>query len=289
MSHSTTVAVPLYHNSAFQPGLDALSLWLEDNQYSQHAREAILAHAAAHGTPSGSPYLDAEDEAGAAFVDGLEHVPGDSSGWDDPSVFIDADSLREAAEATPEPEADRFHPGRRDPRPSRIRGYPRHARAIRRRHPGRRRRALQARGPPLGRHASPGSIWRCTANTSPSTLEGRETPLTQATARKADRQGGRSSSAEAPVQPRDPRSHIPATSPTPPLVAGAIREGMRFILSPRWPAQEPTASVPCPPRTDGTPKFRPVRLPEFGVRSCSVDRDTPQTIGCTRGRVWRRG
>ena len=65
MSHSTTVAVPLYHNSAFQPGLDALSLWLEDNSYSQHARDRILAHAAVDGTPSGSPYLDAEDEAGS--------------------------------------------------------------------------------------------------------------------------------------------------------------------------------------------------------------------------------
>jgi hypothetical protein len=113
MNHSTTAAVPLYRNPAFQPGLDALSAFLAENQYSMHAIDRILAHAAAHGTPTGSPYLDAEDESGAtdAFVDGLDPVSGDSSGWDDPSVFLDADSLREAAEATPEPEADRSIPG----------------------------------------------------------------------------------------------------------------------------------------------------------------------------------
>jgi hypothetical protein len=113
MSHSITIAVPLYLNPAFQPGLDVLSLWLAERGYSTQAIDRILAHAAIHGTPTGSPYLDADDEAGAtdAFVDGLEPVLGDSSGWDDPSVFIDADSLREAAEATSEPEGDRSIPG----------------------------------------------------------------------------------------------------------------------------------------------------------------------------------
>src|SRR5512140_2369787 len=37
---------------------------------------------------------------------------------------------------------------------------------------------------------------------------------------------------------------------------------MRFILRPQWPAREPTASVPCPSRTDGTPRFPPVPLPD---------------------------
>src|SRR4051812_24410383 len=37
---------------------------------------------------------------------------------------------------------------------------------------------------------------------------------------------------------------------------------MRFILRPRWPAREPTASVPCPSRTDGTPRFPPLPLPD---------------------------
>src|SRR5258708_32143192 len=30
----------------------------------------------------------------------------------------------------------------------------------------------------------------------------------------------------------------------------------------RWPAREPTASVPCPSRTHGTPQSRPVPLPD---------------------------
>src|SRR5271157_4770184 len=37
---------------------------------------------------------------------------------------------------------------------------------------------------------------------------------------------------------------------------------MRFILRPQWPTREPTASVPCPSRTDGTPRFPPVPLPD---------------------------
>jgi hypothetical protein len=110
MSHSTTVAVPLYRNSAFQPGLDALSAFLAENQYSMHAIDRILAHAAAHGTPTGSPYLDGEDESGAndAFVDGLESVLLDSPGWDDPSVFLDVDSILEAAQGLDD--ADRSIP-----------------------------------------------------------------------------------------------------------------------------------------------------------------------------------
>jgi hypothetical protein len=109
MSHSTTVAVPLYLNPAFRPGLDALSLWLAERGYSAHAIDRILAHAA-NGTPTGSPYLDAEDETGAsdAFVDGLEPVPGDSPGWDDPGVFIDVDSILEAAQGLDD--ADRSIP-----------------------------------------------------------------------------------------------------------------------------------------------------------------------------------
>src|SRR5208282_853876 len=32
-------------------------------------------------------------------------------------------------------------------------------------------------------------------------------------------------------------------------------------LCPQWPAREPTASMPCPSRTDCTPRFPPVPLP----------------------------
>ena len=110
MSHSTPVAVPLYLNPAFQPGLDALSLWLAERGYSTHAIDRILADAAAHGTPTGSAYLDPGDEAGAtdAFVDGLEPVSFDSPGWDDPGVFIDVDSILEAAQGIDD--ADRSIP-----------------------------------------------------------------------------------------------------------------------------------------------------------------------------------
>jgi hypothetical protein len=100
VNHSTTRGVPLDRNPALRPGLDALSLWLAEQRYSTHAIGRILAHAATEGTPTGSPYLDAEDEAGAreAFVDALAPVPGDSPAWDDPAVYLDAESLREAAD-----------------------------------------------------------------------------------------------------------------------------------------------------------------------------------------------
>jgi hypothetical protein len=110
MSHSITIAVPLYLNPAFQPGLDVLSLWLAERGYSTQAIDRILAHAAIHGTPTGSPYLDAEDESGAAdaFADGLESVSFDSPDWDDPGVFIDVDSILEAAQGLDD--ADRSIP-----------------------------------------------------------------------------------------------------------------------------------------------------------------------------------
>lgn len=89
MSHS--ISVPLFINPAVRPGLDALSLWLEQAHYSQHAREAILAHAAREGTPTGSSYLEAEDEAGAtgAYLRALPAVPYADPAWDDESVILD--------------------------------------------------------------------------------------------------------------------------------------------------------------------------------------------------------
>jgi len=85
MSILHSPSTPFYTNPIFQSGLDALSWWLEENHYSQHAREAVLAHTAAEGTPTGCAYLEAEDEGPAteAFVGVLPAVPYDSAEWGD--------------------------------------------------------------------------------------------------------------------------------------------------------------------------------------------------------------
>jgi hypothetical protein len=46
----------------------ALQGWLMDNHYCPHAAGRIVAYAAEEGTPTGSPYLDREDEATATEV-----------------------------------------------------------------------------------------------------------------------------------------------------------------------------------------------------------------------------
>lgn len=109
MSHSRGISLMV--NPALRPGLDALSWWLEDNHYSQHAREAILAHTAAEGTPTGSVYLEAEDEAEAteAFVSALPAVSMDDAAWDRPDVFLDAQMLADGTHPFPfgdEPDDD---------------------------------------------------------------------------------------------------------------------------------------------------------------------------------------
>jgi hypothetical protein len=85
MSILRTPSALFYTNPAIRPGLDALSWWLEEHHYSQHAREAILAHVAGEGTPTGCPYLEAEDEGPAteAFVSALPAVAYDSATWGD--------------------------------------------------------------------------------------------------------------------------------------------------------------------------------------------------------------
>lgn len=62
-----------------------MSWWLRENHYIPHAREAVLAHTAEAGTPTGSIYLDPEDEAAAteAFVGALPAIPFDSAEWGD--------------------------------------------------------------------------------------------------------------------------------------------------------------------------------------------------------------
>jgi hypothetical protein len=64
--------------------LEQLGVLLTDYHYSQHAKERILAYTAVHGTPSGCPELDREDEHDAelVFTSELPAVPFDSSAWD---------------------------------------------------------------------------------------------------------------------------------------------------------------------------------------------------------------
>lgn len=101
MAHLTMRGIPVLTNPRLRPGLDALSWWLEDNHYSRHALERILAHAALAGTPTGSAYLESGDEAAAseAFTAALEPVPFDDPAWADESVYLDRESLLETAKA----------------------------------------------------------------------------------------------------------------------------------------------------------------------------------------------
>jgi hypothetical protein len=85
-----------------QSALDALGLFLHENRYSQHAKERIVRHAAATGELAGcvlSGHLESEDEAGAtgAFLRAMEAVPYDDPTWSDPSIWLDVDSIMDAA------------------------------------------------------------------------------------------------------------------------------------------------------------------------------------------------
>jgi hypothetical protein len=65
---------------------------LTDYRYTPHAIAAVLAYTAAHGTPSGSAYLDREDEADAteAYISGLDPVPYSSPEWGPDGLDIEA-------------------------------------------------------------------------------------------------------------------------------------------------------------------------------------------------------
>lgn len=117
--NSTTL--PIYLNPALRPGLDALDWWLADAHYSQHARERIVSFAAAEGTLTGSPYLEAEDEADATdtFIGALPAVAGDNPAWDDQTVILDARLLADGNHPWPIPivsdDDDRTIPPELDP------------------------------------------------------------------------------------------------------------------------------------------------------------------------------
>jgi hypothetical protein len=78
-----------------QFALRALAWWLLSRDYSQHSREAIVAHAAAEGTPTGCGYLDPSDEAAATetFIGAMAPVPSDDPAWDDETMCLDAEML----------------------------------------------------------------------------------------------------------------------------------------------------------------------------------------------------
>lgn len=73
----------LTRNAIPVQALKALEAYLWDHHYSRHALEQIVAFAAAEGTPTGSPYLDREDEepASEVFVEAMGEVPLDHESW----------------------------------------------------------------------------------------------------------------------------------------------------------------------------------------------------------------
>jgi hypothetical protein len=83
-----------------------------EKNYDQHAREQVIRHVAATGTLEGAAYLDPEDRAEAeeVFTDAQDLVPFDSPPWDDPGVYLDIESVLEAAGRILGDDADRSIP-----------------------------------------------------------------------------------------------------------------------------------------------------------------------------------
>jgi hypothetical protein len=106
MSYSGTI--PMDVNPSVREALGELATLLRDYHYSEHAVGRILAHTAAHGTPTGAPELDREDEADAemVFVAELEPVPFDHESWDREDVFLDVRLLADGTHPFPMPDAD---------------------------------------------------------------------------------------------------------------------------------------------------------------------------------------
>jgi hypothetical protein len=103
-------------NPQFAPALEQLGILLDDYHYSPHARGRILAFTAIHGTPTGCPELDREDEQDAemVFVSELPEVPFDSESWGREDVVLDVALLVENRHPWPMPDepddADRSIP-----------------------------------------------------------------------------------------------------------------------------------------------------------------------------------
>jgi hypothetical protein len=88
-----------------------VAVLLMDYGYTPHARDQVVLYIRAHGTPTGCPELDREDEsdASAVFESELEPVPYSSPAWDrDGGVYLDVPSLIDGTHPLPfaEPEPD---------------------------------------------------------------------------------------------------------------------------------------------------------------------------------------
>jgi hypothetical protein len=109
MSHSASIAKDV--NPQIARAAAEVGILLDDYHYSPHARDRIVRYTIAHGTPTGCPELDREDEADASavFEAELEPVPFDSPAWDrDGGVYLDVPSLIDGTHPLPfaEPEPD---------------------------------------------------------------------------------------------------------------------------------------------------------------------------------------
>jgi hypothetical protein len=100
--------IPMDVNPHVAAAAEQLGILLDDYHYSPHCRDAIVAYTVAHGTPTGAPGLDREDEhdAEVVFVAELKPVPYDSPAWDDEFVFLDAEWLAAGVHPLPFAEPD---------------------------------------------------------------------------------------------------------------------------------------------------------------------------------------
>ena len=124
-SRTTGSRIPLYVSPSVRGALEQLSVLLDDYHYSPHCRGRILAYTAAHGTPTGCPELDREDEPDAemVFVESLEPVDLTSEAWDrDRGVLFDAEMLATESHPWPIPiDYDAGSPPIPDPLPENFR------------------------------------------------------------------------------------------------------------------------------------------------------------------------
>jgi hypothetical protein len=105
-SRTSGPRVPLYASPSVRHAADAVAVLLRDYDYTPHARDRVVLWIRAHGTPTGCPELDREDEADAemVFVAELEEVPFDSEAWDrDTGVLFDAAMLADGTHPWPIP------------------------------------------------------------------------------------------------------------------------------------------------------------------------------------------
>jgi hypothetical protein len=102
MVHSASIAKDV--NPQIARAAAELGILLDDYHYSPHARDRIVRYTIAHGTPTGCPELDREDEsdASAVFESELEPIEFSSDAWDrDGGVYLDVPMLIDGTHPTP--------------------------------------------------------------------------------------------------------------------------------------------------------------------------------------------